>query len=201
MDLKQTGAFIKQERKAKGLTQTQLAEKLFVSEKTISKWECGKGFPDTSLILPLCKALDINANELLSSKRLKEDEYKQQAEQNLLALQEKNLKTDKFLLTLEYVLGYMSSISLFVLVFVASYATIATWLRIALIAFGFLHLIFGIHFCLIIEKDAGFYQCQHCGHKYIPEYKNVLWSMHMGRTRFMKCPHCHKKSWQKKVIK
>ena len=68
MDLKVIGEFIKQQRKAKGLTQVELAEKLLVSEKTISKWECGNGFPDTSLILPLCKELDISANELLSGK-------------------------------------------------------------------------------------------------------------------------------------
>ena len=58
MDLKQIGCLIKEQRKAKGLTQSQLAQKLCVSEKTISKWECGGGFPDASLMLPLCKALD-----------------------------------------------------------------------------------------------------------------------------------------------
>ena len=79
MDLKRTGEFIKERRKAKNLTQADLAEKIYVSEKTISKWECGNGFPDTSLILPLCQALDINANELLSGKKLDEAEYKHEA--------------------------------------------------------------------------------------------------------------------------
>ena len=81
MDLKQTGLFIREQRKAKKLTQVQLALKLNVSEKTISKWECGKGFPDTSLILPLCTELGISANELLSAKKLPtEKEYKETAE-------------------------------------------------------------------------------------------------------------------------
>lgn len=201
MDLIVTGKFIKQQRKEKGLTQLQLAEKLCVSEKTISKWECGNGFPDTSLILPLCKELGISANELLSGKKLTNEEYMAEAENNLLLLNSKQEKTTHFLLTLEYVLGYMSSIAFFVLIFVASFVDMAAWLRILLIAVGFVNFIFGIHFCLVIEKDAGFYECQHCHNKYIPTYNQVLWSMHIGRTRYMKCPKCQKKSWSRKVIK
>ena len=201
MDLIVTGKFIKQQRKERGLTQLQLAEKLCVSEKTISKWECGNGFPDTSLILPLCKELGISANELLSGKKLTNEEYMAEAENNLLLLNSEQEKTTHFLLTLEYVLGYMSSIAFFVLIFVASFVNMATWLRILLIAVGFVNFIFGIHFCLVIEKDAGFYECQHCHNKYIPTYSQVLWSMHIGRTRYMKCPKCKKKSWSKKIIK
>ena len=79
MDLSVTGKFISERRKEKGLTQVKLAEKLNVSEKTISKWECGKGFPDTTLILPLCEILENSANELLSAKLLPTDkEYRQQ---------------------------------------------------------------------------------------------------------------------------
>ena len=101
MDLAKTGNFIKQQRKAKGLTQNQLADLLFVSEKTISKWECGKGFPDTTLILPLCQALDITANELLSAKRLNSEEYKNSAEDNLITLKSQNETYAKHLLAIE----------------------------------------------------------------------------------------------------
>ena len=201
MDLQIIGDFIKQQRKAKGLTQAQLAEKIFVSEKTISKWECGNGFPDTSLMLPLCKQLGITANELLSGKKLASDEYKQQAENNLITLKSQQEQSHKQLLTIEGILGYMSSITFIILVFVASFAELETWTRILLIVIGFIHIIFGIHFCIVIEKDAGYYECQHCHNKYIPTYKQVLFSMHYGRTRYMKCPKCNKKSWQKKVIK
>ena len=200
MDLKITGKFIKEMRKEKKLTQTELAEKLNVSEKTISKWECGKGFPDTSLILPLCKELDISANELLSGKILSSEEYKQQAEYNLVKLKAERETNAKFMLTLEYVLGYMTSICFFVLIFVASFVTMTNWLRIVLIVFGLVQFAVGIHFCLLIEKDAGFYKCKHCGNKYIPSYNQILWSMHCGRTRYMKCPKCEKKSWNKKVL-
>ena len=66
MDLLKTGKFIADRRKQKKLTQAELANIIGISEKTVSKWECGNGFPDTSLMLPLCEALDISANGLLS---------------------------------------------------------------------------------------------------------------------------------------
>ena len=201
MDLKIIGNFIKSQRKEKGLTQVELAAKLSVSEKTISKWECGYGFPDTTLILPLCKELDITANELLSGKKLSSEEYQTEAEKNLLTLKKQQEQDHKFLLTLENVLGYLSSINFIILVFVASFANLSTWVRILLIVIGFIHIVVGIHFCLTIEKDAGYYECQHCHNKYIPTYKQILLSMHYGRTRYMKCPKCNKKTWQKKVLK
>ena len=201
MDLKTTGLFIKQQRKAKGLTQLELAEKLRVSEKTISKWECGNGFPDASLMLSLCNELDISANELLSGKKLSKEEYRKEAENNLLLLNARQEKTTRFLLALECVLGYMTSITFFILIFVASFVNMAAWLKIVLIVIGLIHFVFGIHFCLVIEKDAGFYECKNCHNKHIPSYSQILFSSHVGRTRYMKCPKCNKKSWQKKVIK
>jgi len=201
MDLIKTGKFIKEQRKAKGLTQEELAAKIFVSEKTISKWECGNGFPDTSLILPLCESLGISANELLSGKKLKESEYKQQAEENLVLLKNAQEKNAKFLLALECVLGISSVVILLGFTLLAGLLEMATWLRITLIAAGVVLSVVNIAYCLLIEKDAGYYECQHCHHKHIPAFKQILWSMHMGRTRYMNCPNCHKKSWQKKVVK
>ena len=71
-----TGQFIKQCRKEKGLTQEQLAERLNISCKTVSKWECGKGLPEISLMLPLCNELGITVNELLSGCKISESQYK-----------------------------------------------------------------------------------------------------------------------------
>ena len=79
MDQIKTGKFIAEERKNKKLTQRQLADILNISDKTISKWETGNGFPEISLLQPLCQALDISVNELLSGERLSEDEYKKKA--------------------------------------------------------------------------------------------------------------------------
>ena len=200
MDLKKIGQFIKQERKAKGLTQAQLAEKLYVSEKTISKWECGNGFPDTTLMLPLCKELDLNANELLSGKRLTDKEYKGQAEQNIVKLQAVNQRNAKLLLTVEYIIGILSVVVLLIPTIVAGYVEMPAWGKVLIIVAGAVVCFVGFYFCMVIEKDAGLYECKHCHHKYVPTFKSILWSMHMGRTRYMKCPHCGKKSWQHKVV-
>lgn len=200
MDLSKIGKFIAEQRKSKKLTQVALAMKIGVSEKTISKWECGNGFPDTTLILPLCKELDITSNELLSGKRLSSEEYKTRAEENLMNLAKQDVYKNKLLLTLEWVIGYLSVLILLTFVTVASLVEMNDLLRIGLIIFGLINCIIGVAFALRIEKDAGYYECDKCHHKYIPTYKQVLWAMHVGRTRYMKCPKCNKKSWNKKTI-
>lgn len=92
MDYNKIGLFLTQERKAKKLTQAEVAEKLYVSEKTISKWENGRGLPDTSLLINLCTLYDISINELLSGERLNDINYRQKAENNMetLLLQRKD---------------------------------------------------------------------------------------------------------------
>lgn len=200
MDLRTTGKFIAEQRKAKGLTQVKLAEILHVSEKTISKWECGNGFPDTTLMLPLCEALGISANELLSGKSLSNDEYMTSAEQNLIELKSRQEKSTKHLLMLEFIVGYLSTSVFIVSIFAASYAVESLAWRIVLISLGSISFIVGVFLALKIEKDAGFYECANCHNKYIPSYKQVLFSMHYGRTRFMKCPKCGRRTWNKKTI-
>lgn len=81
-----TGLFIKEMRKAKNLTQCELAEKLNISEKTVSKWETGNGLPEVSLMLPLCDLLGISVNELLSGEKLSTAEYVRKAEENMVSL-------------------------------------------------------------------------------------------------------------------
>ena len=86
MDQGKIGAFIAQMRKEKKYTQRQLADLLGISDKTISKWECGNGLPEVSLMLPLCEALGITVNELLSGERLGEKAYREKAEENIVRL-------------------------------------------------------------------------------------------------------------------
>ncbi|MDD2957143.1 MAG: helix-turn-helix transcriptional regulator [Lachnospiraceae bacterium] len=90
-----TGKFIADERKKKGYTQTELADKLGISNRTVSKWETGNGFPDVSLLLPLCDELGITVNELLSGEKLSEDEYEKKAEENMMRIIHKNCKVSK----------------------------------------------------------------------------------------------------------
>ena len=200
MDLQKVGNFIRDKRKAKNLTQLELAEKIFVSEKTISKWETGKGFPDTSLIVPLCDVLGISANELLSGEEIKDEKvYKEKAEKNLIELKDEQLKTNKVLLRAEYFIIVASIVMLLMCEMLAAFLNIATYLRIVLIVIGLLNVVVMFIVCVIIETKVGFYQCGKCGHKYIPTYGQSINSMHMGRTKYMKCPKCKQRSWNKKV--
>lgn len=88
MDQIKTGKFIAAERRRRGLTQREFAERLGISDKTVSKWECGNGMPEVSLMLSVCDALGINLNELFSGERIPEADYRRRAEENMLMLAE-----------------------------------------------------------------------------------------------------------------
>ncbi|MBO5413106.1 MAG: helix-turn-helix transcriptional regulator [Clostridia bacterium] len=95
MDQVKIGKFIAQCRKEQNLTQAQLAEKLNVTDKAISKWETGKGLPDSSIMLELCKKLNINANELLSGERLNTENYQEKADENIVYITKEAEKNKK----------------------------------------------------------------------------------------------------------
>ena len=200
MDQVKIGKFIAQCRKNKNLTQAELAEKLNITDRAISKWETGKGMPDSGIMLELCNELGISVNELLSGEMIDMNNYNKKAEENLLEMKKLKEESDKRLLTMEIVIGVLSCLILFVLIFVASLVEMSDGLRILLITIGFISFIIAMFFGLKIEQTAGYYECAKCHHKYVPKYSSVFWSMHMGRTRYMKCPKCNKRSWQKKVI-
>ena len=200
MDQEKIGKFIQEKRKEQNLTQNDLAEKLNITDRAVSKWETGNGMPDSSIMLELCKELGISVNELLSGEMIKMEDYDKKAEENLIEMKKQKEEADKRMLKLEFVIGYLSSITFMVLIFIASFIETQTWIRIALIIFGVITFIVGMHYCLKIEQTAGYYECSKCHHKYIPTYSSVFLSMHFGRTRFMKCPKCGKNSWNKKVI-
>lgn len=92
MNPEKTGKYIAERRKAMGMTQKELAEKIAVSDKAISKWECGNGLPDITRVKDLCIALEINVNELLSGEALSDSEYSLKAEENIMALIKDNEK-------------------------------------------------------------------------------------------------------------
>ncbi len=201
MDYIKIGEFITSERKAKNLTQAKLAEKLFVSEKTLSKWENGNGVPDTDTLPKLCEIFNVTINELLNGERLPEEEYKSNAENNLLELQKIKEDYAKLLLKFEVVVGLVSSIFLLSLVSITSLLDMPGWLKIVIIAAS---TVLFLIICLVlikIEQVAGYYECKHCKHKHTPTYLQANFAPHIGRTKYLKCPNCGKKSWQQKVIK
>lgn len=200
MDQIKIGKFIAECRKKNNLTQMQLAEKLNITDRAISKWENGKGMPDSSIMLDLCNELKISVNELLSGEVLEMNSYNAKLEQNLIEMVKQKEQSDKKMLRLEIVVGYISSITFLILIFVVSYIEMQNWIKILLITFGIITFAIGMYNCIKIEQTAGYYECAKCHHKYVPKYSSVLWSMHINRTRYMKCPKCNQRSWQKKVI-
>ena len=103
MDQIKIGKFILKCRKEKGLTQEQLAEKLGVTSKSISRWENGNTMPDYSLLKELCNELDINVNELLSGEKIKGNDYMNKSEENLIKLRKQIDKRKKVLTIISYV--------------------------------------------------------------------------------------------------
>ena len=200
MDQLKIGKFIAECRKKKNLTQMQLAEKLNITDRAVSKWETGKSLPDSSIMLELCKLLEISVNDLLSGEVVTMENYNKEMENRLIEMIKQKEESDKRLLTLEWVIGILSVIILLVPAVVAAYVPMEEWLRIVVAFSGFVPGLVGIFYAVKIEQVAGYYECQHCKHKYVPTYMAVTLAPHMGRTRYMKCPECNKKSWQKKVI-
>lgn len=200
MNLELIGKFIADARKRKNLTQEELAEKLGISDRAVSKWERGLNLPDASLMLELSNILGITVNELLSGKIIKDDEYMEKAEEKLLEMAKKEEEQNKKMLIYENVIGFMSSVAFLILIFTASFFVENTIVRIILIIVAIIIFIIGISFALKIETEIGYYECEHCHNKYVPTYKEVYFAMHMGRTRYLKCPACHKRSWNKKII-
>ena len=200
MDQLKIGKFIAQRRKAAGLTQLQLAERLGITDRAVSKWETGKAMPDCSLMLDLCGCLGITVNDLLCGEVITVEQENEKTQQLILDLAKQKEESDKKLLALEILIGIFSIIILFAFVLPAAYLPMDTWLRVVLVVTGFAICMVGFVYALRIEQTAGYYQCAECGHRHVPSFSSVLWAMHMGRTRYLKCPRCGKCSWQKKVL-
>ena len=200
MDQIKIGKFIASCRKEEGMTQAELAEKLGISDRAVSKWETGKSMPDSGIMLELCGFLKINVNELLSGERIMAEFYSKQVEENLLAMRREVEERDRRALKLEYWMGFSAVLSGSVLMLLASFLEMPFWLRMVLSAFALIMILLVSFIAVGIEQKAGYYECECCHHRYVPSYRQVILSMHRGRTRYMKCPVCGKRSWQKKVL-
>ena len=201
MDQIKIGTFISKKRKEHKLTQSELADKLNITDRAISKWENGVCLPDASIMHELCDILEITINDLFSGEIVDMKDNEKKLEENLLEITKLKEEKDRQLLNLEIVIGYTSSITFLTLIFVASYIKMPLWVSVLLIVIGSIIFAVGMANAIKIEQVAGYYECSNCKHKYIPSYQSVLWAMHIGRTRKMKCPKCHEKGWHKKVIK
>ena len=201
MDQIKIGKFIARCRKQNNLTQMQLAEKLGITDRAVSKWERGKSLPDAAIMLDLCALLNITVNDLLSGEVVVMKNYSDELEKTLLEMVKQKEESDKRLLFIEILVGVLCIIVMLALTAIASLCPMEEWLRITLILIGLFPLLVACPFMLKIEQTAGFYECKACKHRYVPTYKSVFIAPHINRTRYMKCPECGKRSWQKKVLK
>lgn len=199
MDQIKIGKFIAECRKKEDLTQMQLAEMLGITDRAISKWECGRAMPDSSLMLPLCKILNITVNDLLCGEVVTAENYNRGLEENIVEMIKEKEISDKRLLLAEVLIGVLAILPmLFAIVYMA--VTGASETRALFIVFsGMIPLITVLPFLIKIEQVAGYYECECCKHKYVPTYKSVLMARHIGRKRKMLCPKCNSKCWHRKV--
>lgn len=199
MDQVKIGKFIAESRKQQNLTQSQLAEKLDITDKAISKWETGNSMPDSSIMIELCDILKISVYELLKGEKTMENNN-QNNEQLLLEMAKEIEHKNKTILTTMWIIMIVSMIALFAGLFVAAFLIPeGVWQLITIIALVVVFLI-PCFYALKLEVSVGAYKCKNCGNEIVPTYAQALNAMHMGTTRYLKCPKCNKRSWCKKVI-
>ena len=201
MDQIKIGKFIAECRKEKKLTQAQLAERLGITDKAVSKWERGLSLPDSSIMLELCTLLGITVNELLSGEEISMENQNQKNEELLLEMSKELERKNKTIWTTMWVIMGVCMLGLFAGLFaVARFMQEGPWMLVAILGLCVLFLI-PCFYALKLEVSVGAYKCRNCGHEIVPTYREALWAMHMGTTRYLKCPACGKRTWCKKVIK
>lgn len=201
MDQVKIGRFIAACRKRANLTQMQLAEKLNITDRAVSKWETGKAMPDTAIMLELCDILGISVNELLSGEKINMENNDQKNEQLLLDMAKEIETKNKTIWTSMWAIMIVSMTALIAGIFVARFLIPeGVWQLITVLGLCavFLPLCF---YALKLEVSVGAYKCKNCGCEIVPTYSEALNAMHMGFTRYLKCPKCNKRTWCKKVLK
>ena len=200
MDQVKIGKFIAECRKKENLTQIQLAEKLNITDKAVSKWERGKALPDTSIMLELCDILCISVNELLSGEKMSMENDKRQNDQLLLQMAKELEKKNKTIWTSMWIMMLISILGLLAGVFATEFLIPeGVWQAVATVALVVAFLV-PCFYALKLEVSVGAYKCKNCGYEIVPTYKEALNAMHMGTTRYLKCPKCNKRTWCKKVL-
>ena len=200
MDLIKIGKFIAECRKKKKITQEQLAEKLYVTDRAISKWERGLCLPDAGNMLDLCNILDINVNELLKGERINMKDYNKKTEELLLEMAKQEEIKNKKLLTSMWTILIVSVVFYVGIILLAVNTLEEGVLLGTIICVSTVILLIAAFIALKFEVDAGYYECKNCHHKYVPTYMQVLLAPHISTTRYLKCPECHKRSYSKKVM-
>jgi len=195
------GKFIAECRKKENLTQMQLAEKLNITDRAVSKWETGKAMPDTAIMLELCEILKISVNDLLCGEKIEMENKNPKNEQLLLDLSKELENRNQTIWTAMWAIMAVSMIALFGGIFLVAFLVPeGVWQVVAILGLCVVFLI-PCFYALRLEVSVGAYKCKKCGQEIVPTYSEALGAMHMGFTRYLRCPHCGKRTWCKKVLK
>ena len=201
MDQIKIGKFIAECRKKEKLTQMQLAEKLSITDRAVSKWECGKSLPDSSIMLELCDILKITVNDLLCGEKISMENNNEKNEQLLLDMAKELERKNKTIWSSMWAIMTVSMIALLAGIFIAAFLIPeGVWQLVTILGVCAVFLI-PCFYALKLEVSVGAYKCKNCGHEIVPTYSEALNTMHMGTTRYLKCPECNKRTWCKKVFK
>ena len=125
MDQEKIGKFIADIRKKKHLTQEEIANKLGITSKAVSKWETGKGLPDVSLYVPLCEILGISLNEFFAGQYLNKDEIKDNAEKNILNMANQEHQIRKKLTKVTWIALVIIASLVLAIIFLYNYMSVA----------------------------------------------------------------------------
>ena len=201
MDQLKIGKFIAECRKQRKLTQLQLADKLGITDKAISKWERGIAMPDASIMLELCDILCISVNELLNGERINMENSNKKNEQLLLDMAKELETKNKIIWSSMWAIIIVSMTALIAGIFIAAFLIPeGIWQLVTIIGICIVFLI-PCFYALKLEVSVGAYKCKNCGHEIVPTYKEVLMAKHRGFTRHLMCPKCNKRTWCKKILK
>lgn len=200
MDLIKIGRFISCCRKEINMTQDQLAEKLCITDRAVSKWERGLSLPDADKMLLLCNILGISVNELLIGDKININDYEKKTEQLLLELTKQEEVKNKKLIVSTWFIAIISILFYFGIILLAVFILEEGTILNTIVIISTLLLTISLFYTFKIEVDTGYYECQKCHHKYMTTYFSAIMAPHLGMTRYLKCPQCNKKSWSKKVM-
>ena len=201
MDQIKIGRFIAVRRKRANLTQLQLADRLGITDKAVSKWERGITMPDTSIMLELCDILGISVNELLSGEKINMENSSQKNEQLLLDMAKELEKKNKTIWSSMWAIMIVSMTALIAGIFIAAFLIPeGVWKFVTILGACIVFLI-PCFYAVKLEVSVGAYKCQNCGYEIVPTYKEAMMAMHRGFTRHLKCPKCNQRTWCKKVLK
>ena len=194
------GKFIADCRKQVNLTQMQLAEKLGITDKAVSKWERGIAMPDTSIMLELCDILHISVNELLCGEKISMENNNQKNEELMLAMAKELEQKSKTVWTSMWAIMIVSMTALlagiFTVAFLVPEGPLMAVLMIALCVVFLIPCFYAVR----LEVSVGAYKCKKCGTEIVPTYKEAMMALHRGFTRHLYCPTCGRRTWCKKVL-